>query len=68
MRKDLAPILLNKVGDNYEGEDSNTTIPVSYQRIKIFAILDSGVGVVIATKGIWESWGRSALGKTKMNL
>ena len=50
--KVVTPIPLNKVGDYCEGEDSNTTIPVSYQAVKTFAILDSGAGVAIATKGI----------------
>ena len=47
---------LNKVGEYCEGEDSNMTIPVSYQGVKTFAILDSGAGVAIATKGIWEAY------------
>ena len=59
---------MNKVGEYCEGEDSNTTIPVSYQGVKTFAILDSGAGVAIATKGIWEAWGRPALRKTRMKL
>ena len=55
MKRNLALVLLNKVGDHCEGENSNTTIPVSYQGIKTFTILESGAGVSIATKGIWES-------------
>ena len=68
MKKNLAPVPLNKVGNYYEGEDSNTIIPVSYQGIKTFTILDSGARVAIATKGIRESWGRLALRKTRMKL
>ena len=32
------------------------------------AILDSGAGVAIATKQIWNKWGRPALRKTRMKL
>ena len=67
-RKNLAPVPLNKVGDYCEGEDSNTTIPVTYDDVTTLAILDSGAGVAIATKSIWESWGRPALRKTRMKL
>ena len=63
MKKDLAPVPLNKAKNYYEDKDSNTTIPMSYQGIKTFAILDSGAGLAIATKGIWESWGRLVLEK-----
>ena len=66
--KARTPVPLNKVGEYCEGEDSNTTIPVSYQGIKTFAILDIGAGVAIATKGIWEAWGRPALRKSRMKL
>ena len=62
----LAP--LNKVGDYCEGEDSNITIPVTYEGITMLAILDSGAEVAIETKKIWESWGRPALRKTRMKL
>ena len=32
------------------------------------ATLDSGVGKSIATKPMWERWGKSTLHKTQMNL
>ena len=32
------------------------------------AILDSGVGISIATKLVWEKWGKPTLHKTRMNL
>ena len=56
------------MGEYCEGEDSNTTIPMSYQGVNTFAILDSGAGVAIATKGIWEAWGKPALRKFRMKL
>ena len=59
---------LNKVGDYREGEGRNTTIPVEYAELRTLAILESGAGVSIATKKIWEAWGISALRKTRMKL
>ena len=59
---------INKVGNYSEGEDGNTTLPVKFNDIKNMAILDSGAGVAIATKQIWESWGKPALRKTRMRL
>ena len=51
-----------------EGEDGNTTLPVEFNEVKSLAILDSGAGVAIATKDVWESWGKPALRKTRMKL
>ena len=62
------PVPLNKVGDYYEGDDGNTTLPVEFNGVKSLAILDSGAGVAIATKQVWESWGKPALRKTRMKL
>ena len=59
---------LNKVGEYYEGYYGNTTLPVEFNEVKSLAILDSGVGVAIATKQVWESWGKLALRKTRMKL
>ena len=49
----LSLISQHKVGDYYEGEDGNTTLPMTYQGQTTLAILDSEVGVVIATKTMW---------------
>ena len=62
------PVPLNKVGDYCEGDDGNTTLPVEFNRVKSLVILDSGAGVAIATKQVWESWGKPALRKTRMKL
>ena len=67
-QKTYEPVPLNKVGDYCEGEDSNTTIPVDFNGQQTLAILDSGAGVAIATKRIWESWGKPAIRKTRMKL
>ena len=63
---EIVPI--NKVGDYCKGEDGNTTFPVELNNLKNLAILDSGGGVAIATKQIWDSWGQPALTKTRMKL
>ncbi|MCO5578698.1 hypothetical protein L7F22_032543 [Adiantum nelumboides] len=62
------PVPINKVGENCEGEEGNTTLPVEYKGVKTLAILDSGAGVAIATNFFWEKWGRAALRKTRMKL
>ena len=54
-KQNFEPIALNKVGDYCEGEDGNTTVPVEFQGRRTLTILDSGAGVGIATKNIWES-------------
>ena len=59
---------LNKVGEYCEGVDQNITLPIEYNDIKTLAILDSGVGVAIATKNIWEKWGKPAIRKTRLKL
>ena len=67
-KKVVEPIPVNKVGDYCEGEDGNTTIPVEFAGQTSIAILDSGAGVAIATKNMWEAWGKPALRKTRMKL
>ena len=62
------PVPLKKVGDYCEGDDGNTTLPVEFNEVKSLAILDSGAGVAIATKQVWEAWGKSTLRKTTMKL
>ena len=61
------PIPVNKVGQ-HEGEDGNTTLPVTINKMKSIAILDSGAGVSIATKAVWKAWGAPTIRKTRMNL
>ena len=43
-------------------------MPVTFNEITTLAILDSGAGVAIATKQMWDSWGQPALRKTRMKL
>ena len=47
---------LNKVDGITSKDKGNTTLPVNYKGIESIAILDSGVGISIATKTIWEKW------------
>ena len=67
-KRNFELVPLNKVGDYYKGEDSNTMIPVEFKGQQTLAILDSGAGVATATKRIWESWGKPAIRKTRMKL
>ena len=36
--------------------------------MKTLNILDSGAGIAIATRNIWESWGKIAMQETRMKL
>ena len=68
IRANVKPVPINKVGEYCEGEDGNNHLPVEYAGVKTMAILDSGVGIAIATKQIWTKWGKPALRKTRMRL
>ena len=59
---------LNKVSGIQEKDEGNTTLPVNYEGIESMAILDSGASVSIATKTIWEKWGKPTVRQTCMNL
>ena len=67
-RASCEPVPLNKVGKYCEGDDGNTSLLVEFNGGKSLAILDSGVGVAIATKQVWEAWGKPTLQKTTMKL
>ena len=59
---------MKKVGKTNEHIQGHTTLPVKYKDIKSMAILDSGAGISIATKTIWEKWGKPTVRQTRMNL
>ena len=59
---------VNKVMGLKVKDEGNTTLPVECEGIKTVAILDSGVGINIATKSIWEKWGKPTIRSTRMNL
>ena len=48
--------------------DIKTTSPIEVNDVKIIAILDSGANIAIATKNVWEAWGKPAFKKTRMKL
>ncbi|RYA38459.1 hypothetical protein [Enterobacter cloacae complex sp. GF14B] len=66
--KEIRSIPMNKVGEYYEGEEGNTTLPVRYNDVETMAILDSWAGIAIATKVVCESWGKSTIIQTRMKL
>ena len=59
---------LNKVGDYYEGNHGDTTLLMEWNDLKSLAILESGASLAIATKQVWETWGKIALRRTRMKL
>ena len=61
-------IELKKVSGIQTKDEGNTTLLINYKGIESIAILDSGVGINIATKSIWEKWGRPTVCCTHMNL
>ena len=62
------PVPLKKLGEYCERAKGNTTLPIKCNNVKSEAILDIGAGVVIATKKIWEFWGKPTLKKTRLKL
>ena len=58
----------NKVGEYSKGEDGNITLPIEYNNAKTLAILDSKASIAIATKSLWEAWGKPAIRRTRMKL
>ena len=46
----------------------NTTLPIKFNDCKAIAILDTGARTSIATKSIWQKWGKLALRRTRMQL
>ena len=61
-------VALNKVSGVQEKDEGNTTLPVNYEGIESMAILDSGAGISITTKTIWEKWGKPTVRRTRMTL
>ncbi|MCO5584477.1 hypothetical protein L7F22_038405 [Adiantum nelumboides] len=66
--KPVLPIPINMVGKYYEDDQGNATLPVDVNQIASTAILDSGAGLSIATKLIWEKWEKRAICNTRMRL
>ena len=68
-RKKAVKVPINTVAYVPKADDTgNTTLPLEHSDYKAIAILDTRAGVSIATKSIWEKWGKRALRKTRMQL
>ena len=61
VKYELVPI--NKVEDYCEGKDGNTTLPMEFNKVSSLEIQNNGACVAIATKEVWESWGKNSLKK-----
>ena len=59
----VQPVRINQVGDYCKGEEINITLTMEYKQVKSLSILENGAGVAIATKSIWETWGKPAIKK-----
>ena len=59
---------VNRVGGKAEEDEGNTTLPVKINKIESIAVLDSGAGVGIATRKVWEAWSKPSLRQMRMNL
>ena len=66
--KQVTPVPINKVGQYCEDDQGNATLPMEINDVVSMAILDSGAGVSIATKLMWEKWGKPAIRSTQMHL
>ena len=52
------PVPINKVSlQMKENEMGNTTLPMEFNDCKAIAILNTGAGVSIDTKSLWQKWG-----------
>ena len=64
----VQPIPLNKVREYCKGANGIITLSIKYNDVKTLAKLNNGAGIAIATKNIWEAWGKLAMCKTRMKL
>ena len=49
-------------------DEGNTTLSIKMASIVSTTILDSGAGINIAAKFIWEKWDKPVVQSTRMNL
>ena len=47
-------VSINKMSKKMGTSEGNTTLPVEHRNVVFIAILDSGTGMSVATKSIWE--------------
>ena len=65
-RKKPVKVPINTVAYVPKSNDTgNTTLPLEYNDYKAIAILDTGVGVSIAMKSVWEKVGKACLEENK---
>ncbi|RYA73452.1 hypothetical protein DD595_24980, partial [Enterobacter cloacae complex sp. 4DZ3-17B2] len=57
---------INELGQYFEGDESNATLPITTKGLTIKGILDGGAGVSIVTKDCWESMGKPRLSVTNI--
>ena len=60
---------INRIGEYCEGTKGNINLPIEYHNNeKNLAKFDSGAKIAIATKSVWEAWGKPAICKTRLKL
>ncbi|MCO5593463.1 hypothetical protein L7F22_047477 [Adiantum nelumboides] len=62
----VVEIPINKLGQYFEGDESNATLPITCKGITMKRILDGGAGVSIVTRNCWETMGKPHLGVTNI--
>ena len=65
---EMEHVSINKMSKKMGSSKGNTTLPVEHESIIFMAILDSRAGMSVATKSIWEKWGKPTVRSTQMSL
>ena len=65
---EMEHVSINKMSKKMGSSEGNTTLLVEHGSITFMAILDSRAGMSVATKSIWEKWGKPTVWSTQMNL
>ena len=55
---ELEHVSINKMSKEMGSSEGNTTLPMEHENVVFMAILDSGARMSVATKSIWEKWGK----------
>ncbi|RXY03331.1 hypothetical protein DD576_29600, partial [Klebsiella pneumoniae] len=59
-------IPVNKLGQYFEGVESNATLPITTKGLTVKGVLDGGAGVSMVKKSCWEYMGRPHLEATSV--
>ncbi|MCO5600115.1 hypothetical protein L7F22_054223 [Adiantum nelumboides] len=62
----VVEIPINKLGQYFEGDESNATLPITCKEITMKGILDGEAGIIIVTRNCWETMGKPHLGVTNI--